>query len=138
MKHMTQTPLLSIVYTAAAISLLFSAVFDVHTVSGDSMEPAFADNETVFIFRWAYGLQPPLLHLYIIRWGKIREGDVLVFREPSHHLRVLKRCTKVVDEGEDEGERVYIRGDNAAVSRDSRHYGYVERSTVEGKVILPP
>ena len=129
---MRPTPLLSIVYTAAAISLLFSAMFDVHTVSGSSMSPAFEDMQTVFVFRWAYGLQPPIFNRYIIRWAHVQVGDVLVIREPESGARVVKRCA------ETDGSSVYVLGDNREVSRDSRHYGFVDARQIEGRVLLPP
>lgn len=131
---MKLTPLRSIVYTAITVSLLISAMFDIHTVSGSSMSPALEENDTVIVFRWAYGLQPPFIHRYIVQWGKVRVGDVLILREPEHHTRVLKRCA-VIDT---DGRKCYVLGDNSEKSRDSRHYGYIELSRVEGKVVPAP
>jgi len=126
---MKTTPLYSIVYTAAAISLLFSAVLDVHTVSGSSMSPTFADRETVFVFRWAYGLQAPFVNRYIVRWGRIKNDEIIVLKEPESRLRVLKRCAEVRDSS------VYVLGDNPGKSRDSRHYGFVDSMYIEGRVL---
>ncbi|MFO7849607.1 MAG: S26 family signal peptidase [Spirochaetia bacterium] len=131
---MKLTPLRSIVYTSIAVSLLISAMFDIHTVSGSSMNPAFENNETVIVFRWAFGLQPPFIHRYIVQWGKVQVGDVLILREPEFHTRVLKRCAGI--DLEDSG--LYVLGDNLENSRDSRHYGYIGLSRIEGKVVHIP
>ncbi len=131
---MKLTPLLSIVYTAGAISLLLATLFDVHTISGDSMSPNYRDSETVFVFRWAYGLQPPFIHRYIVKWGEVEEGDVMVLREPERGSRVIKRCIRI-DSATGE---LFVRGDNPSKSRDSRHYGSLVPSRVEGKVLTEP
>ncbi|MFP4179688.1 MAG: S26 family signal peptidase [Spirochaetaceae bacterium] len=131
---MKLTPLRSIVYTAITVSLLISAMFDIHTVSGSSMSPSLKKNETVIVFRWAFGLQPPFIHRYIVQWGNVQVGDVLILREPENHTRVLKRCAGI----DVEGGRCYVLGDNFDNSRDSRHYGYIELSMIEGKVVPAP
>jgi signal peptidase I len=131
---MRLTPVTSIVYTALAVGLLFSSMFDVHTVSGDSMSPVLSENDKVFVFRWAYGLQPPFIHRYIVEWGNIREGDILVLREPEFNTRVIKRCERVSSAT----DTVFVLGDNGAKSRDSRHYGAVAAHRIEGKVVTLP
>lgn len=131
---MKLSPITSIVYTALTMSLLLSSIFDIHTVSGNSMSPVLSDNDKVFVFRWAYGLQPPFFHRYIVQWGDIQEGDILVLKEPEFNTRVIKRCAEVSRED----GTVFVLGDNGAKSRDSRHYGSVDIQQIEGKVVTLP
>ncbi len=93
------------------------------------MSPSFDDRETVFVFRWAYGFQMPFVNRYIVRWGRIKNGEIIVLKEPETRLRVLKRCVEVRDSS------VYVLGDNLEKSRDSRHYGFVDYMNIEGRVL---
>lgn len=129
---MKTAPFPTIIYTAVVIGLLCAAVMDVHTISGSSMSPTYSDSETVFVFRWAYGLQAPFIHRYIVQWGEVKKGDIVVLREPARHKRVVKRCNDT------RNGKIYVLGDNPEKSRDSRHYGYIARSKIEGKVLQLP
>ena len=61
--------------------------------------------------------------------GKIKAGNVIVFRQPVHGF-LVKRVQKVLDEG----QAFEVRGTQID-STDSRNFGPVPLSQVEGKVI---
>ena len=59
------------------------------------------------------------------KWRPVREGDVVVVRDPRSSDRwLLKRCVAR------RGSRLDLRGDNAAASTDSRDFGLVSSSTI--------
>ena len=87
-------------------------------VSGTSMEPAFRDGDWLIVDRAAF------------RAGSPRVGEVVVVRDPELAGRwLVKRVWRVEADG-----RLDVRGDNAAESRDSRAFGPVAISAVEGRV----
>lgn len=80
------------------------------TVIGPSMQPALHHGE-----RW------------LVTPGAVLPGRIVLFREPDRpDLRSVKRVDRVLADG------VWVVGDNAESSRDSRHFGVVPRDHVVG------
>lgn len=66
------------------------------------------------------------------RWRRLREGDVVLTRDPrSPHRWIVKRCTAIV------GGEVTLRGDNESKSTDSRTFGSVPERSVRWIVHVP-
>ena len=87
-------------------------------VSDHSMEPSFREDDFVVVNRLAYRFRPP------------EPGDVVVLRNPEDRSEfLLKRIASVSEEG-----AVEVRGDNGSNSRDSRHFGAVQKGLIVGKV----
>lgn len=84
-------------------------------VSGRSLEPRYRDGDFVVI-----GKIP-------ILFGKIREGDEIVFRHPEYGT-MIKIVEKMV------GDEIYVIGAHA-YSVDSRRFGPIRKPEVMGKVI---
>ena len=81
------------------------------------MEPAYRAGDRLLVNRLAYLRHPP------------RAGDAVVLRDPGDPGRLLlKRVTYVADP-----RHIIVLGDNAAESRDSRHFGAIKRSLIIGK-----
>jgi signal peptidase I len=92
-------------------------------VEGPSMEPAYRHGERLLVNRLAYLRRPPA------------PGDVVVIRDPEHPFRLLlKRVAQAPDGPGVQPDGVYVLGDNAPQSRDSRQFGPVPRSAMVGKV----
>jgi len=86
-------------------------------VDDRSMEPTLSPGDYVLVNRWSYALHGPV------------QGDLVVARDPENPTRhVVKRIADVADGS------VYLVGDNAALSRDSRTYGAVPRDLLVGRV----
>jgi signal peptidase I len=105
-------------------------------VEGHSMEPAYHAGDRVLVNRLAYRSRPPAA------------GDAVVLRDPERHgryllKRVARRPAPTAGSREQTAEGrganttrpsdVWLLGDNAADSRDSRSFGAVPRSAVVGK-----
>ncbi len=128
------------------------------------MLPTLHSHQTVFVYRWAYGAQPPLIDRYFIQWGRIKPHELVFLRDPVYALPVVKRCvgvggTSVKNMGSElligevsipigeirarelldleaipEG-KVFLLGDNREVSFDSRSYGLVDADRISGRVL---
>ena len=88
-------------------------------VSGESMLPALRPGDRVLVVG---GLGP---------WRpRLRTGDLVALADPRDPARLMvKRVAALA------GDRVDVRGDNAAASTDSRHFGPVDRAAVVGRVV---
>jgi nickel-type superoxide dismutase maturation protease len=88
-------------------------------VTGDSMTPTLRPGDRVLVVG---GLGP---------WRpRPRTGDLVALADPRDPGRlIVKRVAAVA------GASVEVRGDNAAASTDSRHFGPVARAAVVGRVV---
>jgi len=88
-------------------------------VTGDSMMPTLTPAQEVLIDPSAYRLTAP------------EPGDIVVACHPHQpDLRIVKRILFV-----ETGDRCYLQGDNPHSSSDSRQFGLVPLSQIEGKVL---
>lgn len=132
--------------SAVLVVLLGIAVFTylnfkTVVVSGDSMEPTFADGRKLLASS-AY---------FLI--GSIKRNDVVVIRGEKENEYMIKRVYRLAGEtvewvfapethpiGKTEfvvpTDNVYVLGDNRAVSEDSRKYGPVPLKKILGKVVV--
>jgi signal peptidase I len=93
-----------------------------YVVEGPSMEPAFRPGDRVLVNRLAYRKRTP------------RAGEVVVLRDPERRGHVLlKRVATAPGPAHPAPSSVYVLGDNAAESRDSRAFGPVGRDQIIGK-----
>ncbi len=78
------------------------------------MEPALADGDRVVLWRTR----------------RLRPGDIVAAPDPRDSRRsLLKRLVAL------EGTSLWLEGDNAAASTDSRHFGPVPRDTALGRAV---
>lgn len=97
----------------AIISLVLLASFKIVRVTGKSMEPTFYDGSFVLATR--------LVWLF-----PIKKGDVVVVHLEDEEI--IKRVSYI------DGDRVFLLGDNLDNSEDSRSFGTVPISAVDGSV----
>jgi signal peptidase I len=78
-------------------------------------------------------MTPALLpgdRLLVARWGRINDGDLVVFEDPHLSGRFLvKRVAARLHAA------YVVTGDNAALSRDSRAFGPVAAARIVGRVV---
>jgi len=159
-----KSPFIHIMLIAIGVGCIAVSMYDVKYVEGSSMAPTLRHDDAVIIYRWAYGLQLPLVHHYLFRWGKVSPGELVYLRDPVCMVPVVKRCagaedTLIIKRGGSirvgevqlmekeifescimdlyaipEG-KLFLLGDNRGISFDSRHYGLVDEKRIEGRVV---
>lgn len=101
---------------------LRGAPFIRYAVEGPSMEPSYHGGDRLIVSRLAYLFRGP------------SAGDVVVVRDPEMRSRhLVKRIDAVLDNRPGQ-RRYFLIGDNAAESRDSRHFGAVTQRHIVGRV----
>lgn len=149
-----------------AAMALKAFLLDLVLVRGDSMVPTIAPGTVALVARFAYGLRLPFFGTYLVRWGLPSPGDIVLVDDAGGGARrsvkrvfetgpafinaeagvLTGRSGSIPLAGTDSLRvagysfiphgRVFIIGDNAAVSLDSRDYGPVPIEKIAGKVIV--
>ena len=88
-----------------------------HKIQGHSLHPEFREGEFVL----AAGVPFPS--------GKIRTGDVIIFRQPGYG-KLIERVKRVLDDG-----HAFDVCGTQIESTDSRDFGPVPLENVSGKVV---
>ncbi|MHB1711537.1 MAG: nickel-type superoxide dismutase maturation protease, partial [Acidimicrobiales bacterium] len=101
---------LSIVALAAGTAAAAGLVRRVQ-VEGASMAPALLPGD----------------RLLVVKWPRLKPGEVVVVRDPRHPARVLVKRVARVDQA---GRTLEILGDAPGSSTDSRTFGPLSRSSV--------
>ncbi len=97
-----------------------------YIVDGESMEPAYVAGDRVLVNRWSYrpGRAPAI-------------GDVVVLNDPERHGHYLiKRIAALPVLDDASSSQIYVLGDNAARSHDSRAFGPLPASAIVGRAWL--
>jgi signal peptidase I len=127
---------------AAVLLALFARAFvlELRVVSGSSMVPTLLPGDRVLVDRMLYAsdLPPSLVRLLPVR-APIR-GDVVLARSPDDgRSKLIKRCVALSGDRIGPGlvppGAVWLEGDHAADSRDSRAFGAVDRQALAGRVV---
>jgi signal peptidase I len=154
--------ILGAVALAAAVKLF---VLDAVVVDGRSMLPLLKSGSIVLVLRCAYGIRNPLGPGYAALWASPRRGEVVAAASPRDGRVVVKRVAAVgpaelavaagrlvgpaVDAPLDAARAaelgdaapvpegtVFLLGDNAPESVDSREYGPVPVAALYGRALV--
>lgn len=120
------SPAAAAVRIVAALGLvlagsLVGSEYVVHpwAVGGRSMEPGLQQGDRVLVDRWTYRQRPPQV------------GEVVLVLGPGARP-LVKRAARV----EPSADAVWVLGDNASASNDSRRFGGVPLASVRGRVVF--
>jgi len=120
-----------VIAVLAAALAVKAFVLDAAVVEGRSMLPLLEPGRVVLVLRCAYGLRLPWGGRYLLRWAEPEIGQVVAAANPRDGRSVIKRVAALGADG-----WVYLAGDNAPESLDSREYGPVSPGGISGRVLL--
>lgn len=81
------------------------------------MSPLYQNGDYVIVSRVSFLLNKP------------KVGNIAVLRDPRDGKVLIKRITGI------ENNKYFVEGDSKSMSTDSRHFGYLDRESIIGKVI---
>jgi signal peptidase I len=101
-------------FVVLVTSLMRACVFGIFHVPGDEMRPTLLPGDSVVVDRLAYGFTFPFSNQAVTRWREPRNGDIVVFRDPTsdgaEHSVLVKR---VVGIG---GDKITIRAGRLSIN----------------------
>ena len=118
-----------------AVNVYYAPVlwgFKLFLIPSTSMSPTILPGDIVLVDLWAY------------QRGPVREGDIVVFVSPvSESTLLIKRVVRFQTDCDLDSPEcstksdtmIYVEGDNPNSSQDSRYFGMVPESAVEGKAV---
>jgi signal peptidase I len=118
-------PFLIILIVAGAVR---SAVADWNDVPTGSMKPSIIEGDRIFVNKLAYDLKVPFTLWRVARWAEPARGDVVVFFEPEHEQRYVKR---VIGQP---GDVIELRGNRLIVNGHAVEYE--PRGSGEGRILI--
>lgn len=158
-------PLVLLFLGIVSFSIYLIFIVDFMMVEGQSMFPVFQQGDIIFINRFAYGFRLPFSKNTLFYWQKPDYRDIVVVKRGPRSARIVKRifalendvllkrkgslelgeekiplscsqeifmkATLVVPRGQ-----VFLLGDNQQKSIDSRDYGSLPLSAIEGQVFF--
>jgi signal peptidase I len=119
-------PFLVILIVAGAVR---SAIADWNDVPTGSMKPSIIEGDRIFVNKLAYDLKVPFTLWRVARWAGPARGDVVVFFEPVHEQRYVKRAIGLP------GDVVELRGNRLIVNGQAVEYE-PRGSTEDGRVLV--
>ncbi len=87
--------------------------FLIFKIKGESMLPTLKEGDYVLI----------------LKTSKIKQNDIILLRDPRNGHAVVKRVLSI------KPREYFVIGDNPEQSTDSRHFGWVGKNLVVGKVV---
>lgn len=86
------------------------ALFEPYIIPSGSMLPNLLIHDHVLVNKFVYGLRLPFGKKYVVEWGKVERGDIIVFRYPRDEtVFYVKRAIGLPGETiRWEGHEVYI------------------------------
>lgn len=100
-------------------------------IVGDSDAPVLPDGAHAVFLVVAYDVRVPFTDLVLSSHADPVPGELILFHDPGGNL-----ATKHVASPPGPVDGVWVDGRNPDQSRDSRHYGAVDRDDVLGRLIF--
>ena len=113
-----------LVVLLVALLLGFDFLARPWVVAGTSMEPTLRPGDRVLVDLWTYRQRPP------------RRGEIVLVRPDPGSSALVKRVTRIVPGSSGHEAALWLAGDNARDSLDSRQLGAIERERIMGRVVL--
>ncbi|WP_028863805.1 S26 family signal peptidase [Psychromonas aquimarina] len=94
----------------------------VYVVPSQSMQPSLKTGDYILVDSWQYLTAPPQIN------------DIVIFTRTNQKHFFVKRVGKWDKQPEQSADLLYVLGDNAAMSIDSRAFGPIQVSNIRGQV----
>ena len=119
------------------------ATMRVFRVAASSMSPTLEVDDKVVVNLMAYDLKFPFTSTRILEWSEPKVGDIVLFSVPNQTYLGFKRVAAVPGEvvafrGASlrvAPDHYFVLGDSRDNSNDSRNFGPLPRSRIEGRLI---
>lgn len=96
----------------------------VYKITSNSMKPSIFAGDIVIVDQWKYNNAKP------------KTGDIVAFKLRTGSITYIKRIAERPDYARNQDQHAFfVLGDNVMQSIDSRHFGVISPSLIEGEVL---
>jgi signal peptidase I len=113
----------------ASIICFKSAVADLNSISGRSMQPTLLDGDKVWVNKLAYDVRIPFTDIALMNLADPRRGDIIIIDSDAAGKRLVKRIIGVP------GDTVYMRNNMLVINGEIADYEVINEER-EGIVIV--
>lgn len=113
----------------ASIVCFKSAVADLNSISGRSMQPTLLDGDKVWVNKLAYDVKIPFTDIALLNLGDPLRGDIVIIDSHAAGKRLVKRIIGVP------GDTIYMRNNMLVVNGEIADYEVLSEDR-EGVVIV--
>lgn len=126
------------------LMVIFQAFLGIAYVTGESMQPTYENGDIILFKKWAAPRKGDIVTAYIdeidavvIKRVFATEGDHLKFAQNAVYINgeYMEIKNTEVTEITVPANHYFLIGDNGAYSQDSRNFGCVGKSSIQGIVI---
>src|SRR5690606_27505680 len=113
----------------ASIVCFKSAVADLNSISGRSMQPTLLDGDKVWVNKLAYDLRIPITGISLYSTGEPERGDIVIIDSAAAGKRLVKRIIGLP------GDTVYMRNNVLMINDEVADYKVVSEGN-DGIIII--
>jgi signal peptidase I len=105
----------------ACIVFFKSAIADLSSISGASMQPTLLDGDKVWVNKLAYDVKIPFTEISLAEVGEPERGDIVIIDSKKAHKRLVKRIVGVP------GDTIYMQNNTLVINGEAAQYEVLDR-----------
>lgn len=105
----------------ACIVFFKSAIADLSSISGASMQPTLLDGDKVWVNKLAYDVKIPFTEISLAETGEPERGDIVIIDSKKAHKRLVKRIVGVP------GDTIYMQNNTLVINGEAAGYEVLDR-----------
>jgi signal peptidase I len=105
----------------ACIVFFKSAIADLSSISGASMQPTLLDGDKVWVNKLAYDVKIPFTEISLAETGAPERGDIVIIDSKKAHKRLVKRIVGVP------GDTIYMQNNTLVINGEAAGYEVLNR-----------
>lgn len=105
----------------ACIVFFKSAIADLSSISGASMQPTLLDGDKVWVNKLAYDVKIPFTEISLAETGEPERGDIVIIDSKKAQKRLVKRIVGIP------GDTIYMQNNALVINGEAASYEVVER-----------
>ena len=98
-----------------------SAIADLSSISGASMQPTLLDGDKVWVNKLAYDVKIPFTEISLVEVADPERGDVIIIDSKKADKRLVKRIVGIP------GDTVYMQNNALVINGEAAHYEVLSR-----------
>lgn len=106
----------------ACIVFFKSAIADLSSISGASMQPTLLDGDKVWVNKLAYDVKIPFTEISLAKISDPRRGDVVIIDSKKADKRLVKRIVGIP------GDTIYMQNNGLVINGKATDYQVLSRS----------